>query len=617
MDKIRTIEKDTRARIEYVPRSNAAVQKKKQSIDHEQASPPTNATNTISIDHLPSISYKTAPTNPATERSSDEYNNKRKISQLPSLNIVSPVSPSIDDNKTPKLTKTSDHGLRKWYNHLTTKQKLLLKLMGMALIASAIVLLVVLPIYFTVIRRKSESSFTNITVSVCSSSTCIGKETPYRTTMVNALYPFDGNYNDITGYATGIPYGLAISSVAYTGYMSQAVYLTLSTPQYIQIPYINLSKRSFTLQAWVYPGTLNATNDLGIFSQCDTNMICLSLSIRSARFTLLFDSMNASSNVLIGTTIVSTNNWFHVTVVYDATRWQQQIYVNGKIDAISNGIINSFQGSSSGSTTIIGRTLSLSYGASYYNGRIDHFTISGGTTRSACQIYNDATLLAYYPFDSSETWNDYSVNLCNGIGVGTTTISIGRFGQAVSFTSSTSYFQAQCFPKLRSYDLSFSISLWINPTSVIPTGSLVHMSTNANGAGNCYDLLAFTSTGFLVCQWMLSSGPNVNSTLGPQISSNTWTHIAVVYSNTNGMRLFVNGQFVASSSNSGNLNLYDFGALAYITLANVGSSGPPIPASCLVGSIPLASGSFLGVMDEFRLYNRELDTQEICVLANL
>jgi hypothetical protein len=131
--------------------------------------------------------------------------------------------------------------------------------------------------------------------------------------------------------------------------------------------------------------------------------------------------------------------------------------------------------------------------------RIDHFTISAGVARNACEIYNDATLLARYPFDTTGNSNDYSVNLFNGISSGTTTISDGYFGQAIYFSSNTSYFQAQCLASLNINNQPFSFSLWVNPTTVGSGGSLVHISSLSTGGGTlCYDLLAFTATGALV-----------------------------------------------------------------------------------------------------------------------
>jgi hypothetical protein len=248
--------------------------------------------------------------------------------------------------------------------------------------------------------------------------------------------------------------------------------------------------------------------------------------------------------------------------------------------------------------------------------RIDQFTISAGVARNACQILNDATLVVHYPFDTTGTFNDYGVNLCNGVSSGITTISAGRVNQAISFPLTTSYIQAPCFPKMRGGDASFSISLWVNPSSTTSGGTLVHMSTVTVGNGVCYDHLVFTATGNLVVQWATTGPFTVTAAQGPVIPANTWTHVAVVANSVNGIRLFINGQFITSSVNIAALTLLDFTPAMYITLGNVGSSGPLSTISCLNGTIPILPGSYTGYIDEFRLYNRELDNQELCVLSN-
>jgi hypothetical protein len=115
------------------------------------------------------------------------------------------------------------------------------------------------------------------------------------------------------------------------------------------------------------------------------------------------------------------------------------------------------------------------------------------------------------------------------------------------------------------------------------------------------------------------SSTATSSAQGPMIPANTWTHVAVVYLAANGVLLYINGQYSASSLNTGTLNLFDTTTSIYplyITLGNLGSLGPLGSVSCPNGSIPISSGSFAGAIDEFRLYNRALDSQEICVLAN-
>jgi hypothetical protein len=248
-----------------------------------------------------------------------------------------------------------------------------------------------------------------------------------------------------------------------------------------------------------------------------------------------------------------------------------------------------------------------------FHRRIDHFVISAGATRTACQISNDASLVAYYPFDTTATFNDYSVNLFQGMAYGTTTISPGHSGQAIYFSSNVSYFQAECFPIIGTGPVSFSMSLWINPDSITGGGSVIHVSSLQNGSGTCYDLLTFTSTGALVVQLMQTTAI-VGGTQGPIIPANTWTHVAVVFGGTNGLRIYINGQLnTVSITNSEGIN--GVTNPQYITLGNNTPLGQLTPVNCRNGSIPIMPGPYKGAIDDFRLYSRELDNEEICVLA--
>lgn len=221
--------------------------------------------------------------------------------------------------------------------------------------------------YFIFIHLATTTT-TSTTLSPCSSTTCIGKETPYHTSIVTVLYPFDGNANDSTGQFAGIPYNSpTYVTQDYVG--SRALLLNNPGPnQYIGIPYVDLTTRSFTIETWLYVITSSILNDYGIFSLCDFNSTCLSISLRNGRFALSFDSMNINNNTLISTTYVPIREWIHLTVVYDAILYQQRIYVNGLIDSMSNGMIASYQRTSLNSTAAIGASKSSAYGSSFFQG---------------------------------------------------------------------------------------------------------------------------------------------------------------------------------------------------------------------------------------------------------
>lgn len=148
--------------------------------------------------------------------------------------------------------------------------------------------------------------------------------------------------------------------------------------------------------------------------------------------------------------------------------------------------------------------------------------------------------MVYFPFDKVQQLLDHSNYNNYGYASNVATFSAGLIQQAILFNSSTSYFQSQCFPSIRT-TMPFSMSLWINPTSTTGGGTLVHLSFLQNGTGTpCYDLLALTSTGQVVAQ-LIYSATNVTDFQGPILPTNTWTHLTVVYGSTNGMCLFVNG----------------------------------------------------------------------------
>ena len=64
---------------------------------------------------------------------------------------------------------------------------------------------------------------------------------------------------------------------------------------------------------------------------------------------------------------------------------------------------------------------------------MDQVIISPNTARISCQIYNDATLYAYFPFDTLDPLLDRSVNLLHGIANKITINANGRRQQAICY----------------------------------------------------------------------------------------------------------------------------------------------------------------------------------------
>ena len=149
-----------------------------------------------------------------------------------------------------------------------------------------------------------------------------------------------------------------------------------------------------------------------------------------------------------------------------------------------------------------------------------------------------------------------------------------------------------------------AFSLTQSPTSFIQTLSTCFIvSRNDSAVGWCISVLGLSVSNQIIGQnW---NGVEVSVT-GPVLPLNTWTHLVTSYSPSTGLSLWVNGTRVASPVP---LRIAAPDAPLFLTL------GTRVPSSwrCANGSIQ--GGQFYGMMDELRVYSRELNASEICSLA--
>ena len=320
----------------------------------------------------------------------------------------------------------------------------------------------------------------------------------------------------------------------------------------------------------------------------------------------------------MATTMLTVGSkWYHVAFVYDYNLMQQSIYLNGILDGTSWGsstVPSPFKG------TTISTFLGQATGLSYFEGNIDSLQVSRGA-KTACQILNDAILTAYYSFDRGIYNLDLSNNYINGNSNGLSTVS-GLVGEAYLFQGSSSYFQSTAFTAYSAGE-SFSVALWVKPYSIY-SGTLIHLSTGTSGGGTaCFDLLGFSTTGQLIanlyttyaCCPVTCSCHYSTSIGGPIMTINTWTHVVLTYSPSNGMALYTNGTLRAYDDGfpSFPANAYAFTTRPYMTVGSPTTTGS-IPVGCLVSTPILSPAHYQGLIDELRIYSRELTITEICSL---
>ncbi len=363
----------------------------------------------------------------------------------------------------------------------------------------------------------------------------------------------------------------------------------------VSSPYLNLQNRSFTVDAWVYPGTTMDGNDYPIVILCpsETNYNCMQALIRSGKPMLSFWNDDCESSNLLN---VST--WAHLAYVYDYTTNMMTLYVNGYLDT-NCAAVSPFQGAPT-ATLYIGGISSIMM---CYLGLIDQLSIVT-RVKSASEILETATLVVYYSFDN-QSLLDSGPNLINGTGINTA-FGLGRVNEGIVFNTTQSYVQINNLVLFGTPYWPYSFAFWIYPYST-NNGTLIHMWKPSTPTTFCMPIIGFSASGSIVAQTWNST--QILAIVGPVIVPNTWAHIAHTYSPTGGIRLFVNGTLVVSSS----AKSPNPAASAPLTIA-LGYCVNTTLCSCASGSI--IPGQFHGMMDEFQFYSRQLNTSEVLALAN-
>lgn len=126
--------------------------------------------------------------------------------------------------------------------------------------------------------------------------------------------------------------------------------------------------------------------------------------------TQYFDFLNIECR---GTTIISINRWHHVAFVYDYPNRMQYVYLNGELECI--GLSRSPLLVTESYITIGAHHDPGPSGFQYlWNGLIDQL-IYISHVKSAMEILDDATLVAYYQFNSVSMNLDSGPNKIDGV----------------------------------------------------------------------------------------------------------------------------------------------------------------------------------------------------------
>ncbi|CAF2113863.1 unnamed protein product [Rotaria magnacalcarata] len=441
----------------------------------------------------------------------------------------------------------------------------------------------------------STTTSTTTTSLVCGSS-CLNQSWISSAGIV-ALWSFENSFEDSTNVYNATPSSQTPSFVL--GYVGQAASFNATQKQALRTASIPFNNVSFTVDLWMKQNGYPNPSDYSIVGLCSSGITdsCLHMNIRNTKFYMGF-----YFNDIQSVTSMPLNLWTHAAFVFDVSNRQQSIYVNGVLNqqrtassALKNAIGN----------FTVGTNEHVRTPNNYFQGYLDQLSINR-RAKSSCEILDTATLAGYFKFDVDSCLVDSGPN-----GVMTKAsnylIISGHKNQAISFSGAPmSYFQASGFTGLGMSNRSFSITFRIQPQ--ILSGTLVHLSTSSLGTGSqCFPLLGFASNGAIVAQ-ILTKNSTVAAVTGPILPlSSTWIEIVQTWSSTNGLKLYVNNTLVSSVAVSTFLGSET--TPNYLTLGNCLNGRD----ACVNGSID-APGPFTGAIDDWRIYNRELNSNDICTL---
>ncbi|CAF1153232.1 unnamed protein product [Adineta ricciae] len=408
----------------------------------------------------------------------------------------------------------------------------------------------------------------------------------------SSLWKFDNNTLDSISNLHGIPINspsYVISGIAANGY---ALQINRDEGQYVKMSTTkDFVNASFTIEMWIY---LSKSTDNFIFGLLTYNDLLGKGHL--LHLAIIFNRLITGSLIhnLQCRTQLEINTWYHLAFVYDYRSRSEIIYLNGIQDCRGDSA-GPYLGSKG--DIYIG-TFQIYNISNSFHGLIDNVALTM-RTKSDLEILNDATLMTWHSFDSV-SWNDSS-SLGLMATVNNVYLVTGKVNQAIHLNSSSSYYQISAFALFGISNQSYSISLWIKRN--FTGGGVLHLLTQASGAGQCTTLIGFRSTGEIV---VIKRGSTNKEIVGLLLPINMWTHIAITYSLRNGLILYINGMFYDTT---GPISYIGSKEMSTLTLGNSFDGN-----SCYRGSI--TSDAFVGDIDEFRVYSRELNTMDVYKLAN-
>lgn len=167
----------------------------------------------------------------------------------------------------------------------------------------------------------------------------------------------------------------------------------------------------------------------------------------------------------------------------------------------------------------------------------------------------------------------------------------GKFGKALEFDGENDYVTTGLFSM---HDTDYTKEMWIKPRTNLSSGLFYLIGPQ------CYNRQALKIRDGRLRLYHRSGADHIMLSSSPyDFKIDRWHHVAGTFSETNGMSLYINGDPVAIDNSKVKSSNWP--------LALIGASG----GTGVGGRLADFNGFFKGVIDEVRIYHRELSAEEI------
>jgi len=417
-------------------------------------------------------------------------------------------------------------------------------------------------------------------------------------------WPFDGNTNDLSGFAyNGTGTNLTATTDRF-GNANSAYHFDGST-SFVSIPdkvALRLNNTDFTLNAWVKLDAYNTSYLSTIvskrFSGVNNGWLWgINGALTSPQGATYFGPGGGNSDA-IGTTVLSTGQWYMVTCVYNNAAQSLSIYINGVLNTTVTSILS--PNALTTATMYIGKDGAT--GGYYFQGSMDDVSIynSALSLSSIKQLYNVTAdtpyrLLAYWAFDNNTSDSTGRGHNGTGTNLTATTDHFGNANRAYHFDGSTSYISVPDDIALRLNNTDFTLNVWVKLDAYNSSYQSTIISKRLSGINNGW--LWGINGALTTPQGATYYGPgggNSNAIGTTILSTGQWYMVTCVYNNA-----------------AQTLSIYINGALD-TTVTSILSPNASTTAAMYIGKDGVTGGYyFQGSMDNLSIYQSALGVSNI------